>query len=97
MKLRLTAGPGGQLSGISLGDRRFDSFTQLHHYIISEFGTDRGAGSLKDTAEVEFACDYNLRYEEVVNAISAVSGYVTPDGQIVKLIEKLKFAPIQKE
>ena len=97
MKLRLTAGPGGQLTAISLGDRRFDSFTQLHHYIISEFGNDRGAGSLKDTAEVEFDCDYNLRYEEVVNAVSAVSGYVSQDGQIVKLIEKLKFAQLRKE
>jgi biopolymer transport protein ExbD len=97
MKLRLSAGPGGQLTGISLGDRRFDSFTQLHHYIISEFGNEQGAGSLRETAEVEFACDYNLRYEEVVNAISAVSGYVSQDGQIVKLIEKLKFSPIQRE
>lgn len=97
MKLRLTAGPGGQLTGISLAERRFESFTQLHHFIISEFGSDRGAGSARDTAEVEFDCDYNLRYEEVVNAVSAVSGYVTPDGQIVKLIEKLKFSPIRNQ
>ncbi|MFO0817315.1 MAG: biopolymer transporter ExbD [Pirellulales bacterium] len=94
MKLRLNASPGGQLAGIALGERRFESFAQLHRYIISEFGSDRGAAS---AVEIELDCDYNLRYEEVVNAVSAISGYVSPDGQIVKLIEKLKFAQIRKE
>ena len=38
--------------------------------------------------------DYNLRYEYTVEAITAVSGYVDETtGQIVKLVEKIKFAP----
>jgi len=96
MKLRLTAGPGGQLTGITLGDLRFDSFAKLHQYIISQYGNDQGAGS-RESAEIELDCDYNLRYEEVVSAVTAVSGYTTGNGEIVKLIEKLKFAPIRRE
>jgi len=33
----------------------------------------------------------------VIRAITAVSGYVSPDGQIVRLIEKIKFAPPRSE
>lgn len=98
MKIRLTASPGGQLSGIQLnnGERSFASFAQLHQYIISMVGSDRGPGLL-DNAEVELDCDYDLRYEEVVSAVTAVSGYVRSDGQVVKLIEKLRFSPPHKE
>lgn len=93
MKVRLTASPGGQLSGISLNDNRFADFNGLHQYIIGVIGNERGPGSRQATAEVELDCDFNLRYENVVRAVTAVSGYVGPDGNIVKLVEKLKFAP----
>ena len=42
--------------------------------------------------EVELDCDYNLKYNYVVQAITAVSGYREGD-QIVKLVEKIKFSP----
>jgi hypothetical protein len=32
----------------------------------------------------------------VINAVTAISGYVTPDGRIVKLIQKIKFSPPKK-
>lgn len=93
MKVRLTASPGGQLSGITLNENRFNDFKGLHQYIIGVIGNERGPGSRQATAEVELDCDYNLRYENVVRAVTAVSGYVGPDGNIIKLVEKLKFAP----
>lgn len=96
MKLRLSAGPGGNLTSIMLNDRRFDGFPQLHQYIIGLVDNDRGPGSIQQTAEVELDCDYDLRYEEVVRAVTAVSGYVGRDGQIVSLVEKLKFAAIRR-
>ena len=44
-----------------------------------------------DGPEIEIDTDYNLRYEYVIRAITAVSGY--KDGnEVVKLIEKIKFA-----
>jgi hypothetical protein len=62
---------------------------QLHNFVASQVGD----GSLAASAEVELDCDYNLKYEHVIEAITAVSGSVTPDGQITKLVEKIKFAP----
>jgi biopolymer transport protein ExbD len=94
MKVRLRAGANGNLAQISLNDNTFGvNFESLHNYIISIIGDARGPGSVQDTAEVELDCDYNLRYENVVKAITAVSGYVDDDGNIVKLVEKIKFSP----
>ena len=45
------------------------------------------------SAEVELDCDYDLKYENVIEAITAVSGDVSPDGQVIKLVEKIKFSP----
>jgi len=97
MKVRLTAQPGGDLAGISLNENRFADFNQLHQYIIGVIGDERGPGSRQATAEVELDCDYNLRYENVVRAVTSVSGYVGRDGNIVKLVEKLKFAPPKQQ
>ena len=96
LKVKLTAGPGGNLAGIQMGDRRFENFSQLQQAVIGMVGKDSGPGKAS-TQEVELDCDYNLRYEEVVSAVTAVSGYVTRDGQIVKLVEKLKFSPTHPE
>jgi biopolymer transport protein ExbD len=94
MKVRLRAGANGNLAQISLNDNTFGvNFESLHNYIIGIIGDERGPGSVQDTAEIELDCDYNLRYENVVKAITAVSGYVDDDGNIVKLVEKIKFAP----
>ncbi len=93
MKVRLHAGGSGQLLQISLNDNNFGtSFESLHNYIISIIGDERGPGSVQETAEVELDCDYNLKYDNVVRAVTAVSGYVDEDGNIVKLVEKIKFA-----
>lgn len=94
MKVRLRAGASGQIAQISLNENNFGpSFTRLHDFIMGIIGDKRGPGSIQDTAEVELDCDYNLRYEHVIQAITAVSGYVDDDGNIVKLVEKIKFSP----
>jgi len=94
MKVRLKASNSGELAQISLNDNNFGtSFESLHNYIISIIGDERGPGSVQDTAEVELDCDYDLKYDSVVNAVTAVSGFVDDDGNIVKLVEKIKFAP----
>ena len=94
MKLRLVASPSGKLAQISLNDNNFGvNFESLRNYIISILGDERGPGSAQETAEVELDCDYNLRYENVIKAITAVSGYLDEEGNIVKLVEKIKFAP----
>lgn len=94
MKVRLRASGSGQLAQISLNDNNFGTnFESLHNYIISIVGDERGPGSVQETAEVELDCDYNLRYDNVIKAVTAVSGFVDENGDIVKLVEKIKFAP----
>lgn len=91
-KVRLVAGADGKLGGIQLDGQPIDSFRTLHEQIIDRIGVD-AADSLKESAEVELDCDYGLHYRHVIEAITACSGYVSPDGNIVKLIEKIRFAP----
>ncbi|MCO6453899.1 MAG: biopolymer transporter ExbD [Pirellulaceae bacterium] len=93
MKVRLRADAGGNPAGIMLNDKAFSDWRSLNDYMIGIIGNERGPGSIQETAEVELDCDYNLRYEHVVNAITAVSGFVDDSGSIVKLVEKIKFAP----
>ncbi len=93
MKVRLKASSSGDLAQISLNDNNFGvNFDSLHNYIISIIGDERGPGSVQETAEVELDCDYNLKYDGVIRAVTAVSGFVDDDGNIVKLVEKIKFA-----
>jgi len=66
---------------------------QLQRKIIELIGDDRGPGSYQETAEVELDCDFQLDYVYVIEAITAVSGYIDDNGNLVKLVEKIKFAP----
>ena len=72
--------------GISFGSNGWD---QLRAHIASTVGN----GSQAASAEVTIDADYNLDYENVIRCITAVSGMRSADGHIVKLVEKIKFAP----
>jgi biopolymer transport protein ExbD len=92
IKVRLRASGGGELSTIQFGDRTLGrDFGGLREAIRRMIGDDAGPGGSSD-AEVELDCDYDLRYEYVVEAITAVSGYVS-EGRVHKIVEKIKFAP----
>lgn len=91
--IRLTALSDGRLAGIQFGNRQLQSFLELRQRMIEMLGPDPGPSVLEST-EVELDCDYHLRYEYVIEAITAVSGYVDEKtGRVVKLVEKVKFAP----
>jgi hypothetical protein len=99
MKLRLQANSSGALNSIRLNARSFENFGQLHRYIIGLVGDQKGPGSIRDTAEVELDCDYNLNYVHVIDAISAISGRLVSAGghdDIEPLVEKIKFSPLKK-
>ena len=96
MKVRMRADANGNLVELSLNDRVFSGanrFKMLHQYIAGIVGE----GSLAASAEVELDCDFNLKYEYVIEAITAVSGTLAPDGQVIKLVEKIKFAPPREQ
>lgn len=93
IRVRLTAGPQGSLTGIRMGERAVPTFKALHEEVIGIVGTQTGPGTLAEAAEVELDVDYDLHYRYVIDAITAVSGTTSPDGRVIKLIEKIKFAP----
>lgn len=94
LRIRLTANPDGTIAGISLNEESFRDFTQLREYVIGYLADVGGPDEARDKAEVEIDADYDLHYEFVVKAITAVSGYRDKaTGQIIKMIEKIKFAP----
>lgn len=96
IRVRLIADANGELKSIQMGERGLPSFAALHNEVISIVGTNTGPGSVAESAEVELDCDYNLHYRHVINAVSAVSGFVDPNRRVVKLIEKIKFSPPRK-
>jgi len=94
IRVQLSANPDGSLSGIRLGERPLPGFQALRREIIAIVGPEGGPGTLAEDAEVEFDFDYELDYKHVVDAITAVSGYVDPQSsRIIRLIERIKFAP----
>lgn len=93
IKVRVTAKDDGEPESLLLNDQPLENFAALRQRIIGLIGDDTGPGGAAESAEVEFDYDYDLKYKYVIEAISAVSGYITPEEKRVKLIEKIKFAP----
>ena len=91
LKLRLRADANGKLASMSLNEIDLGvDFDQLRSNVVGLVGTAAPIPG-EDGPEIEIDTDYNLRYGHVIQAITAVSGY--KDGeQVVKLIEKIKFA-----
>ena len=97
VKIRLCADRNGNLASMEIGQRKLATFKELSHQVREVSGLDRGPTATTTSAEVELDCDYNLKFEYVVNALTAISGYVADDKQsIVRMIEKIKFAPPRK-
>jgi len=93
IRVRLTTGAEGTV-GIQMGQRVLPSFAALRSEILAIVGGDIGPDQQPSDAEVELDLDYDLRYEYVIMAIDAISGYVDEDaGRVVRLIDKIKFAP----
>jgi len=95
IKITMRAGAGGALSSMTMGTKAVGGFNELRQEIRAIVGDQSGPGSIAAETEVELDCDYNLKFENVIHAITAVSGRVE-NGRIVKVIEKIKFAPPKK-
>jgi biopolymer transport protein ExbD len=96
IRVRLKADSAGRLTGVQFNDRMMPAsggMEALRLEIIGLIGDDRGPGSIQESAEVELDCDFQLHYEHVIQAVTAVSGYRDRDGNVIKLVEKIKFAP----
>jgi biopolymer transport protein ExbD len=97
IKVRLRAGADRELSGVQLGDVAItgdDPFGELQRRIRGMVDDSAGPGS--SDQEVEIDSDYNLKYRYVINAMTAVTGYIDRStGETHKLIEKVRFAPLR--
>ena len=97
LKVRLTANDARDLGGVSLGDVQIagnDPFGQLRNQIRGMVDDSAGPGAVDQ--EVEIEADYDLKYKFVMDAMTAITGYRDPaTGEQHKLIEKVRFAPLQ--
>lgn len=92
LKLRLKADENGRLTSIAMNEVQLGTdFNALRDTVIGLVSGTQPGDSPESGPEVEIDTDYNLRYEHVISAITAVSGYKVGD-ETVKLIEKIKFA-----
>jgi len=95
VRVKMTAGADGNLSGITMNGSGVADFEALRRKIIDLVGMNTGPGGAENT-EVELDCDFGLKYINVVKAITAVSGAPQPDGTTVDLVKKIKFSPPKK-
>jgi biopolymer transport protein ExbD len=92
LKLRLRANEQGQLVSIQMNEVQLGTdFAALQNTVIGLVGNAGPSEAAEKGPEVEIDTDFNLRYEHVIEAITAVSGYKEGD-QTVPLIERIKFA-----
>lgn len=96
LKLRLKSDGAGGLSDIVLNDNLSfgTDWQQLRGQVVQMVGDPDGPSD-DEGPEVEIDLDYDLHYEHVIEAITAVTGYRSGD-DIVKLIDRVKFAPQRK-
>ena len=83
----------GELTRISMGDREFSDINQVHQWVVGHLGDEHGPAASHSDVAVEIDCDYNLRYEHVIAAITAVTGYIDEDESVVELIDNIRLSP----
>ncbi|PHS61081.1 MAG: biopolymer transporter ExbD [Flavobacterium sp.] len=96
IKVRMIANEDGTLAEIQMNQRELGNdhlaFDRLNAEIGSLVG-NRDNPFVKEI-EVEIDADYNLHYRYSIAAVSACTGYVSPQtGQVIRYVEKVKFAP----
>lgn len=96
IKLRLRANADGELVDIVVNDSLTfgNDWTKLRGYILNVTGGN-APPTPEEGPEVEIDLDYNLRYEHVIGAVTAVTGQRLGD-EVKRLVERIKFAPPRK-
>jgi len=96
IKLRLRANADGELVDIVVNDSLSfgNDLTKLRGHILNVTGGN-APPTPEEGPEVEIDLDYNLRYEHVIGAVTAVTGQRLGD-EVKRLVERIKFAPPRK-
>jgi biopolymer transport protein ExbD len=95
LRLSIAADDAGDVKAMRLGsvDLPPADWQELQRRVVVLAGTQHSPGAREHALSVQVACDYNLRYDHALAAVSAVSAMRTPEGQIVPLIEKVSLLP----
>ena len=90
IKLRMRSDDAGKLTSMALNEIDLGTdFDALRSRIVDLIGSP-APGMAESSPELKIDADFNLRYEFVIEAITAVSGY--KDGErVAKLIENISF------
>jgi biopolymer transport protein ExbD len=101
--IRLVSDADGNLAGIRFGERSVPDMKALRAAVYQYVNTnsisfqDAYSGlatpEFRDDLEIELDCDERLLYRHAMEAITAVTGYLNSNDQIVKMVEKVKFTP----
>lgn len=97
LEVKLRANADGELASVQLGDLAFTGeapFLQLHEAIRGMIHDGGGPGSTDQ--EVEIEADYDLKYRYAMNAITAITGEIDENGEQHKLVERIRFAPLEE-
>ncbi|MGI5832192.1 MAG: ExbD/TolR family protein [Thermoguttaceae bacterium] len=90
LEITLRSDESGGLTGIFFGSKPLGTdMRRLRAEVFDYLQTGSGASN----TEAEFTADAPLRYGHLIDAITAVSGYVNSENQVVKMIENIKFTP----
>ena len=97
IKIRLTSDLDGNLTNIYFEyiEKRplGPDFGKLRTEAMQLVNPDAGPSSSGDPLEVEIEADPQLHYKYAIDAMTAVTGYRDEDGQIITLIEQVRFIP----
>lgn len=98
IKVRLQADAAGNLAQLTLGDNPLGNDDRAFEHLNSEILKliPRPGAAMAQKVEVEIDADYALRYEYVIKAISKCTGRLDSKGNVIRYVEKIKFAPPKK-
>ncbi len=94
--VRLRAGERGELTAICMNGRELTDFDELRSRVRGLLQAARLSVGDENAPVAEFDCDYGLSYEHVIDAVTAVSGYVE-QGRVVELTRKVRFTPPRRQ
>jgi biopolymer transport protein ExbD len=99
IKVRLEANNDGTLRNIIFGQTELGNDATAFNRLNTEVGILAGRADQRFADDIEFELDpdYNLHHKNLVNAVSACTGYFDPQTQqIMRYVEKIRFAQPRK-
>jgi biopolymer transport protein ExbD len=99
IKVRLLANPDGTLNNVIFGQTELGNDANAFKRLNTEVGILAGRSDQRFSDDLEFEIDpdYNLHHQNLISAVSACTGYMSPQtNTIVRYVEKIRFAQPRK-